>query len=364
MNTLLRILLLLEKRIHLVASSDPRSLSIYRIVFSLYVLTFVSFNFSWIGYIPDIFFYPPYFSIANLFSGFPNPVFFKFIHFILVILFICLLFGYKTRTVSILASLLWIIAVSFNYSFGKIDHFILVFITPFLLSFSAWGNYYSIDSYSRIKTKKRSYGLSILALCICFGFFTAGLPKLFGWIDFDLETSGVRSWLNTTYYINNKQEYLSGYFIDLNNSLFWEIIDYTAVIFEVSFLAACFTTRRIFRSYLCLAVIFHFINLLMLNISFSSFIIIYAAFFDWHYYSEKINRYLRIKLDIKKNLSYCILIIILIIYTVLFFLGYKYTGLKKMIFPGFNEKIVILTLSSAVAFYYLLSGLYKLLQRK
>lgn len=364
MKTILKIILSLEKRVHSVASLDQKSLSIYRIIFSLYVLTFISFNYGWIGNVPDIFFYPPYFSIANFFSGFPSQLFFKFIHFILVLLFICLLFGFKTRLVSILASLLWILAVSFNYSFGKIDHLVLVFITPLLLSFSAWGNYYSIDSFYKIKIRKRYYGLSILALFICYGFFTAGLPKLFGWVDFDLDTSGVRSWLHTKYYINNKQEYLSGYFINLKSNLFWEMLDYTAVIFELSFLAACFTTRKIFRSYLCLAVIFHFINFLMLNISFTSYIIVYAAFFDWQYYFEKTNKYLRHKTALNKYFVIALFVFVVTSYTVLFLLGYKFSGLKKLFFPDFNEHIVIYAVSSVIAFYYLLSNLYNYLMRK
>jgi len=363
----LRILTNLESRLHKNAYVNPKSFSVYRIIFSLYILTFASFNFSWIAEFPDIFFHPPYLSIANLFEGFPPPFFFNTINFLLPALFICILFGFQTRIASILASILLILVFSFQYSFGKIDHYILLVITPFLLSLSNWGDKYSIDSYfqnSKSINNKRNYGLSLLALCICVGFFTAGFPKYLNWMDFDLETYGVRLWLHRSYYINGNQEYLSGFIINLKNKFFWEFIDYTVVIFEVTFIVACFTTRRIFRIYLCLAAIFHLINYLILNNPFSSYIIVYAAFIDWFTYTEKLKKYLKIKRNIKRYLIISLFIIILLLYIVLYFLGIKFKGIKNIFFPAFKHHMLIFTISTPIAVYYLLTGPYKYLKKK
>jgi len=280
-----RILIYLEKRLHEVAYMDTRSLSIFRIIFASYLLFFFpSTRWSWISQSPDIFFDPPTLSIAALFSKFPPDAFFQVVGFLLPLLFILLLFGYKTRYVSLILSLLIIICDSFHYSFGKIDHGRhLPVIMLFLMTFSDWGRYYSIDSYNGIRkkfSKRRNYGLSLTALCICFGFFTAGVVK-YTWFDLDLSTQAVRGWLNLSYYIKKTDKYLVGYFMELSSNLFWELIDSLGFLFEIIFITACFTNRKIFRVYLCLAVFFHLANYLMLNISFSHTILVYGAFVDW-----------------------------------------------------------------------------------
>ena len=42
----------------------------------------------------------------------------------------------------------------------------------------------------------RNWPIALMALLVAFGFFSAGLPKALKWIDFDLSTSGVRSWVS------------------------------------------------------------------------------------------------------------------------------------------------------------------------
>ncbi len=353
-----KVLTYLEKRLHDVAYMDTRSLSIFRIIFaSLWLFVFRPPRYSWISQSPDIFYNPPVLSIAALFSKFPPDAFFQVVEFLLPLLFILLLFGYKTRYVSLTLSLLIIICDSFQYSFGKIDHGRhLPVIMLFLMTFSDWGKYYSIDSYNGIKkkfSKKRNYGLSLMALCICFAFFAAGIGK-YKWLDLDLSTQAVRGWLNTAYYIKKTDKYLTGYFVELTSNLFWELIDSFAFLFEILFIAACFTNRKIFRVYLCLAVFFHLSNYLMLNIGFHNTILVYGAFVDWRNIipANKDCKDYHVSCDFRKRLSLMFLGVVLLLVMTLGLLGIKYKSLIS------NKPLFILLTGSIIAVCYLLSILY------
>jgi len=363
-----RILIYLEKRLHEVAYMDARSLSIFRIIFASYLLFFFNpSRYTRISEYPDIFYNPPTLSIAALFSKFPPDAFFQAVVFLLPLLFILLLFGYKTKYISLILSLLIIICDSFQYSLGKIDHGRhLPVIMLFLMTFSDWGRYYSIDSYNGIRkkfNKKRNYGLSLTALCICFGFFTAGVVK-YTWFDLDLSTQAVRGWLNDTYYIKKSDKYLVGYFMELKNNLFWELIDSLAFLFETIFITACFTNRKIFRVYLCLAVFFHLANYLMLNIPFSYTILVYGAFVDWRKIilankdCKKGGGNYDASCGFRKRLSLIFLGVICLLVTTLGLLGIQYTSLIYMVFPSYDKKLFIFLISSIIAVCYILSILY------
>ncbi len=353
-----KVLTYLEKRLHEVAYMDARSLSIFRIIFaSFWLFFFKPPGYSRISQFPDIFYNPPILSIAALFSKFPPDAFFQVVEFLLPLLFILLLFGYKTRYVSLILSLLIIICDSFLYSFGSIRHTRhLTVIMLFLMTFSDWGRYYSIDSYNGIRkkfSKKRNYGLSLIALCICFGFFTAGFVK-YTWFDLDLSTQSARRWLNNTYYIHKSDKYLVGYFIELKNSLFWELIDSLGFLFEIIFITACFTNRKIFRVYLCLAVFFHLSNYLMLNIAFYKTVLVYGAFVDWRKIipANKDCKGSHASCVFRKRLFLMFLGVVLLLVMTLSLLGIKYTSLIS------DKRLFILLTGSIIAVCYLLSILY------
>lgn len=360
------ILIYLEKRLHEIAYVNPRSLSIFRIIFaSFYLFVFGIPGYSWISQAPDIFFNPPALSVAALFSEFPSAAFFQVVDFLLPLLFILLLFGYKTRYVSLILSLLIIICNSFKYSFGKIDHVIIFELTLLLMAFSDWGKYYSIDSYNRIQNrlgKKRNYGTSLLALCIGFGFLTAAVPK-YTWVDLDLSTQAVRGWLNTAYYVKKTDKYLVGWFMELKSNLFWEVMDILGFLFEVTFIAACFMSRRIFRVWLCFAVFFHLIIYLMLNIGFVHQVLVYGAFVDWTKVFPADNKgegSRTCSRDIRKWLL-TVLGVILCIYGTVSLLGVSYRSLYSLFFSSYDVKLFILLCSSIIAVYYLVSILYRYL---
>ena len=357
---LLKLLTRLENRLHTTAFVDTRALSVFRIIFALYFLLFFQISYSWIGGNPDIFFIPPQLTIAALFSKFPSPEFFKTIDILIPMLLILLLFGYKTRYVTALLSMIIIISNSFMYSFGHIQHYILIELTLLLMVFSNWGRYYSIDYFNEVQNcsrSRRNYSLSILALCIGFGFFSAGIGKA-GWFDFDLATQGVRTWLNRGYYLVGRQDYLAKFFIGLKNRFLWEILDYITVLFEVTFIAACFTNRKIFRFYLSLAVIFHFIIYLMLNINFSFHLIIFGAFIDWHkLLNGNIIKFFDSREFAKRDLLIA-LGIVLFIYISLSLIGLKYQELMNFFERSLHITIITFAVGSFISIFYILSVSY------
>lgn len=294
-------------------SVSVEGLALYRICFAAYFLIFGLPVFSWINKNPDIFFNPPNYSISALFSSFPPAWFFISLDIIICFLFLFLLFGYKTRTTSILLTVLLIIGYSFRYSFGKIDHNIIPTITPFFMAFSGWGNTLSLDSKfkrNKLDISDNESGLSIalLAVMLGFGFFSAGFPKLIDWIDFDLATQGARGWVISSFYILERQDFLVPFYASVQNPMFWEILDIFAVIFELGFIIAVFKPK-LFKIYVSLAVLFHFNNYLMLNISFVNHLIVYLLYINWDSVIQRIDlNYLSNKIVTAKNFSISIVI--------------------------------------------------------
>jgi uncharacterized membrane protein YphA (DoxX/SURF4 family) len=258
-------------------------LAIYRICFAGYFLIFGVPTYTWISANPDSFFDPPLVSLAALFNGFPPYAVLQILSTLICVLFICLLFGFKTRATSILLTIALVVANSFKYSFGKIDHDIIYIATLFLMSFSGWGSHLSIDSIterSEGQSNMESWPIAFVAFIIAFGFLSAGIPKLLKWIDFDTTTHGVQAWVVRAFYVNNRQDLLVPYAVKIINPYFWEFLDVMAVMFELGFIVALSAPRR-FRAYLCFAVLFHLINLLILNIPFNEHMLVYLLFINW-----------------------------------------------------------------------------------
>ena len=262
---------------------SPESLGLYRIAFAAYALLFGVPNFVWISANPQIFWNPPP-SLARLFNGFPDYIMLQFLSSLVCLLFIMLLFGYKTRLVSVLLTTTLILANSFRFSFGKIDHDIMIVITPFVMSFSGWGACFSLDSLQQSNEQRcvathGNWPIALMALLVAFGFFSAGLPKALKWIDFDLSTSGVRSWVQRSFLLG-RQNLLLPVFASITNPFFWETLDIMAVAFEVGFILAL-PLPKLFRFYVGLAVLFHLNNHLMLNIAFEEYMVVYLLFLNW-----------------------------------------------------------------------------------
>ena len=116
-------------------------------VFAGYLLFMVGVpSFTWIADAPQLIFNPPVISIANLLEARPPPR---------VLLRAqrrlasrahpaSVGAGIWTRVVSVLTGVLLLVGFNLSYSFGKLDHDVLLALTPLAMSISGWGNAYSL----------------------------------------------------------------------------------------------------------------------------------------------------------------------------------------------------------------------------
>lgn len=260
--------------------SNVKSVCVYRIIAGLFLLCINFKSISWIGYTPRAFFKPPPLSIANFFNSFPSPGFFLTADILLILLTVFITVGIKTR-ISVFAYIIVSITVSsFQYSLGKIDHGIMSSVLLFCMSFSGWGRHLAAVPDKVLKIDSIEKSLSLLSVLLCFAFFSAGLEKAIGWINFDLSTNGSGAWFYVGYYILERQRFLAPLFTHLP---FWgfKIMDFIAVPFELSPLFFLLTSQKAWRMWLLVACAFHMTNTLILNINFIGLAIVYLAFMNY-----------------------------------------------------------------------------------
>ena len=255
------------------------NLSIYRVLYMLILIAILGIpNFTnKIANFPDGFFNPPPF-FSLFFNELPPLIYFKITDILIVIGSFLILFGLFTSYSSFIVSFIIIINNGFLFSIGKIDHNFLVWFSVFALSFSNWGKNYSVDSIIFKKKKDSNDGIIIafLSLCLGFGFFTSGLIKLIsGWLS--LESSMLKAFFVRNYYIQEKQDFLASFFMQIKNSIFWELGDWFTIVFEIGFLLAVLNPK-LFRFFTLNAVFFHGMVLLMFNINFAAYLPLYFIF--------------------------------------------------------------------------------------
>lgn len=265
-------------RVEKTAGNDSQSLSIIRIFYGLFILIFLKLDFAWIGNIPQGFFSPRFLSFSVFFQGFPNYLTMRAIEVILVVLGLCILLGIKSRWAGIFFVITYVIANSFHFSFGKINHGSIMFTTFVLgLSLTNWGTSNAVVRDRQISQKIQTRVLAILAVVLCFGMFTAGWEKAINWLDFDLKTGGFMSWFYQGYFTQGRDEFLAPLVLKMPPQIF-ELADYSAVIFELIPIVALLAGRKWWLSWLLTACLFHLANTLLLNINFISHAPVYLTF--------------------------------------------------------------------------------------
>ncbi|WP_299228852.1 hypothetical protein [uncultured Psychroserpens sp.] len=212
-------------------------------------------------------------SIGNLFNELPNDNFFIITDYLILGLISLIILGVKTRVSFILLATLLIINNAFAYGFGKIDHTFLFILFLYLCAFLNLGTRRAILKDE--PNKNCDWYVTIYSLLIVFAFFTAGYEKLINWFDFNFGTSGILSWFYSGYFNLGRNKLLAPYFFNIP---IWikELMDYSAVIFEMCGIFFLLYSRKSWRIYLVIAILFHLINTLVLNISFRLHLIIYG----------------------------------------------------------------------------------------
>lgn len=275
----------LSRWIHGWKKTTAEELGLMRIFTSLFLLFFLLpgegvQHFAWLSSLPDDF-YSPAPGPMRLFSSFPGLVFFQTVHTIAVLAVIAMLVGYRTKITSITAGLAILTLQGLIYSVGKVNHEILIASVPVVMAFSNWGLRYSVDEALKKNVNKEaeSWPLLMIALIIGFMMFTAGFPKILGgWLD--PSTQATYGHLLNQYFEKERDAFLAGAAIHWNSPFFWELLDWSTVLFETGFIIAVYRLSW-FRVFLCIAVLFHFSTMLLLNIAFLPNFLAYALFLNW-----------------------------------------------------------------------------------
>ncbi|GAB3006271.1 hypothetical protein GCM10027284_25230 [Cyclobacterium sediminis] len=260
-------------RITKITAINEKHLSFYRVFFGIVTLVYFRPKFSWISSVPDSLFLPKPFNIANLFGGFPPPIYFEITDYLIIIFLVATIIGFCSRVALLGLFLLTIINNGFGYSLGKIDHYIFESIIFLVFAFTNSSAYYSIRPDKKIKVHSKT--LMLFGISVIFGYFTAGLQKAYHWIDFDLTTSGFLRWVYDLYFPATQKPLLAEFFLSANPFL-TEIIDYSGVLFELSGILFLLYSKLSWRIYLIFASFFHLANALILNIPFTIHFLIFG----------------------------------------------------------------------------------------
>ena len=258
---------------------NTASLGVFRVITGIFLLYFY-YSYTWMEEIPKALFNPPILSFANFFDSFPSYYVIRILDVCRLLLLVAIIIGLKTRVTSLLWVFFTIVIVSFQFSFGKIDHDgALLLAMMIVLSFSGWGKELAVwpDKDSRYDYTAGS--LAIFAVIICYGMFTAGIGKAMAWVDFDLQTSGFASWYYLGLYDFNRTDLLAD-FVPMIPFYFYEIMDYAAVFLELSPLLFLLLGRKTWLIWLLTASLFHLGNVLFLNIPFFTHVLVYLVFVD------------------------------------------------------------------------------------
>jgi hypothetical protein len=317
-------------------SIPAAGLACCRIFYASYTLFFAAGRMDWIGGFPQVFYKAPPYSFAALFTGFPPPFFFHVINLLFVGLLIMILVGWKTKIASIAFSILAVLATSFIFSLGKIDHIILFTVTPFIMAFTNWGSVWSIDgSQPSAKHQIESWPITLLSLIIGFTMFTSGYWKaISSWLD--LNSLAIQSKLYSNFYARNRTDLLADYFIEIRNPIIWELADWAIVLYEILFIIVIISPV-LFRFWISICVIFHLVVLLMLNIDFSIHMVAFAPFINYQMLGKLVgSRLARVNKIITKAFSSIVPHHVLLFYLSMIFLLYKKENLAIFIFSLFG----------------------------
>ena len=268
-------------------SVSIESVSIFRIITGFFILLFNGNSFSWLGDAPRAFFDPPLLSLSIFFTRFPPKAFFSTIEVILLVCTLFITLGIRARLSTLVYVVLSIIAYSFQYSLGKIDHNFLFLALLICMSFSGWGSKLALVPDTLRKSDSPAKSLSLLSILVCFAFFSAGFAKGVKWMNVDFSKSGSAHWFYSGYYVMGRT-YMLAPLVKNVPFFFFKLMDYAGVIFELSPLLCLLISRKSWHVWLLVACIFHLLNLLVLNIPFFINSVIYLAFFDYSGLFEKI----------------------------------------------------------------------------
>lgn len=257
---------------------SDRDLSLFRILYAFFVLV-TMYRADYAAYLPQVAFDPPAGPFALL-GGSPSVAVLWTVQALLCISLATLGIGWHTRCSAVSAAVLQMVLYGIGYSYGKIDHTIFLPLVALLLSFSAWGARFSVDSHrGRGNLAGHSWAPRCLAVALGIGMLTAGLAKILGgWLDWGSQA--------TLGYAMIRQDVLttplggSALIWPADFTILWEVVDYATIIMECGVILAALSWRLFYLAIAGLTV-FHVIARVALGILFPYNLMVYAAFVPW-----------------------------------------------------------------------------------
>lgn len=240
----------------------------YRVLYAAAMLLMLP-SFTWLADYPDALYQPPP-GPFRLLDGFPAGWVLAGLGLLVAVSMGCLLAGTWVRAASWAATVSMLVGHGLSYSLGKIDHNLLVVVTPVVMLAAGWAP----------GSLTRPWVLRLWAFTIGTAMLTAGLSKLFGgWLD--PSSHAVQGYVFQQVYAFDLTQWLGRPMTHVAAAWVWEPMDWAAVVLECSVVILAVLGLRWFRLGIALLALFHLGVMLMLNISFAGSVIVYAAFIPW-----------------------------------------------------------------------------------
>lgn len=249
-------------------SISQADLARYRAIYAAVTLLMLP-SFTWLAGYPDALYRPPA-GPFRLVDGFPPAWVLAGLGLLVAVAMGCLLAGAWVRIASLVATVAMIAGFGFSYSLGKIDHNLLVVVTPVVMLAAGWAP----------GSVVRPWVLRFWAFTIGVAMLTAGLAKLGGgWLD--PTTHAVQGYTFQQVYSFDLTGWLGAAMTHVTAPWLWEPMDWAAVLLECSLIVLSVLGLRWFRVGLALLAVFHVGVMLMMNIPFAGSVIVYAGFVSW-----------------------------------------------------------------------------------
>ena len=332
--------------------STPESLAIFRLLYATLALVVFVPRYTWVAQFPDSFFDPPPGLTYLFFSGFPPQWFFTLLDSVICVALIFLLAGRRVMCASLFLTGCLIIGNSWAYSFGKIDHDILLVLAPLFLALAHWDG----------RRPVRSRPLALFAVMIGVAMLTAAVPKVTtGWLE--TSSSAVFGHAVSNAIFNERQTPAWQFAVRTFPSVVWELMDYSTVLLEGCFILTV-VRRRTFRTACAIATLFHFGVAMLMQIMFLPNLVAYAAFVKWDGVMERLG-VLRPVRGLQRWLGGLGDVFLLTAAGALAFIaitwGNPFAMLLSIVVPGGNIAVVVTWIAALSAAVFLFSELRRVL---
>ena len=274
-------------------------LAVVRVAWAAAVLLFAVPRPNWTNAIPAELYNPPPGLPAGWFAllGGPAPAWLSTpLSALLAASAVLVGFGWRTNVATVVAVACGVTLNAWTYATGKIDHDLLLWLTPALLAVAGWGHFGSVDA--KLAERRgglvpepadnatgRAWAVAMLAFLIAVLMLTAAVQKVRGgWLDLDRLAVLRHVLLNQD---RLGRETIAGDLaLDATPAWLWELQDWATIAFEGAFVFALVKLGW-FRVVCAIAVFFHVGVWLTMSIFFVANLVAYAAFADWRLIRER-----------------------------------------------------------------------------